>query len=61
MEFRPAARALADVATDCLARHKISLADAFTAALAKERQAELITGAPEFEPLAKANKLVRLG
>lgn len=58
IEFHPAARALADAATDCKARHKISLADAFTAALAKERQAELITGAPEFKALDTEIKML---
>ncbi len=33
------------------ARLKISLADAFAAALAKEKKAELVTGNPEFKPL----------
>jgi predicted nucleic acid-binding protein len=34
------------------ARHKISYADAFAAALAKQRNAELVTGDPEFRTLA---------
>jgi ribonuclease VapC len=33
-------------------RHKISYADAFAAALAKQRNAELVTGDPEFRTLA---------
>jgi predicted nucleic acid-binding protein len=33
-------------------RHKISYADAFAAALAKQRNAELVTGDPEFRSLA---------
>jgi predicted nucleic acid-binding protein len=32
-------------------RHKISYADAFAAALAKQRNAELVTGDPEFHAL----------
>lgn len=32
-------------------RHKISYADAFAAALAKQRNAELVTGDPEFRSL----------
>ena len=35
------------------AAHKLSLADAFAAALAKDRQAELVTGDPEFGALEK--------
>ena len=31
--------------------NKLSLADCFAAALAKERKAELVTGDPEFKPL----------
>lgn len=34
------------------AKYKISLADAFAAALAKSRKAELVTGDPEFNHLA---------
>ncbi len=39
------------------ATHKISYADAFTAALAKEKKAELVTGDPEFKPLEKELKI----
>jgi predicted nucleic acid-binding protein len=53
IQFHPADRALADTAANFKARFKISLADAFAAALAKEKKAELITGDPEFKPLAK--------
>src|SRR5580700_10031091 len=38
-------------AADFKARFKLSLADAFAAALAKERKAELVTGDVEFKPL----------
>ena len=55
--FHPATRALADVAADFKARYKLSLADAFAAALAKERKAELITGDREFEALEKEIKI----
>ena len=48
IDFHSTNRALADTAADFKARHKISLADAFAAALAKEKKAELITGDPEF-------------
>jgi ribonuclease VapC len=53
IEFHPADRRLADLAADFKARHKISLADAFAAALAKERKTELVTGDPEFKSLEK--------
>lgn len=54
--FHPATRALADVAADFKARHKLSLAAAFAAALAKESKAELVTGDPGFKVLAKEIK-----
>lgn len=57
IQFHPADRALADTAADFKARFKISLADAFAAALAKERKAELVTGDPEFKPLEKEIKI----
>ncbi len=57
IEFHPADRRLADVAAGFKARHKISLADAFTAALAKDRKAELVTGDPEFKSLEKEIKI----
>ncbi len=44
-------RPLADSAADFKARFRISLADAFAAALAKEKKAELVTGDLEFKPL----------
>ncbi len=49
--------ARADVAADFKARDKLSLADAFAAALAKERNADLVTGAPEFKALKKEIKI----
>lgn len=42
------------------ARFKMSLADAFAAALAKEKQAELVTGDPEFKALEKEIKVAWL-
>jgi predicted nucleic acid-binding protein len=53
IEFHSTTRALADTAADFKARFKLSLADAFAAALAKERKAELVTGDLEFKPLEK--------
>jgi len=57
IEFHPADRRLADAAADFKARFKMSLADAFAAALAKEKKAELVTGDPEFKALAKEIKI----
>jgi predicted nucleic acid-binding protein len=37
--------------------HGLSLADAFAAALSKEKKAELVTGDPEFRALAKEIKI----
>jgi predicted nucleic acid-binding protein len=48
---------LARAAAQLKAGHKISLADAFAAALAKEKKAELVTGDPEFKPLEKEIKV----
>ena len=39
------------------ATHKMSYADAFAAALAKEKKAELVTGDSEFKPLEKEIKI----
>ncbi|MDE3066787.1 MAG: PIN domain-containing protein [Verrucomicrobiota bacterium] len=57
VEFVPTTLALADTAADFKASHRISLADAFAAALAKEKKAELITGDPEFKALEKEIKI----
>ncbi|MGA8762098.1 MAG: PIN domain-containing protein [Candidatus Sulfotelmatobacter sp.] len=57
IDFHSTSRALADAAADFKARFKLSLADAFAAALAKERRAELVTGDPEFKPLEKEIKV----
>ena len=57
IEFHPATRVLADLAAGFKARHRLSLADAFAAALAKERKAELVTGDSEFRALAKEIKI----
>jgi ribonuclease VapC len=60
IQFHPADRRLADLAADFKARFKLSLADAFAAALAKEKKAELVTGDPEFKPLEKEIKIAWL-
>ncbi|MGH8093620.1 MAG: PIN domain-containing protein [Chthoniobacterales bacterium] len=60
IEFHPVTRSLADLAADFKARYKISLADAFAAALARERKAELHTGDPEFKSLEKEIRIAWL-
>ena len=57
IDFHSTTRALADTAADFKARFKMSLADAFAAALAKERRAELVTGDMEFKLLEKEIKV----
>jgi predicted nucleic acid-binding protein len=57
IEFHPANRQLAEIAADFKSRHRISLADAFAAALAKDRKAELVTGDLEFRALEKEIKI----
>lgn len=57
IEFHPADRRLADTAADFKARFTISLADAFAAALAKEKKTTLVTGDPEFKALEKEIKI----
>ena len=53
IQFHVADRVLADSAADFKTRFKISLADAFAAALARKQNADLVTGDPEFKPLEK--------
>ncbi len=60
IRFHPATRELADLAAIYKAAYRISLADAFAAALAKEKKAELVTGDPEFKPLEKEIKILWL-
>jgi ribonuclease VapC len=57
IDFHPTTRALADTVADFKARFKLSLADAFAAALAKEKKTELVTGDPEFKALEKEIKI----
>lgn len=57
IEFHSTTRALADSAADIKARFKLSLADAFAAALAREEKAEFVTGDPEFKFLEKEVKM----
>lgn len=60
VEFHPAGRALAETAADFKTRFRISLADAFAAALAKEKKAELVTGDVEFKAVEKELKIIWL-
>ena len=60
IEFHPADRRLADTAADFKTRFKLSLADAFAAALAKEKKAELVTGDPEFKAVEKEIRIIWL-
>ncbi|HZM02707.1 MAG TPA: type II toxin-antitoxin system VapC family toxin [Candidatus Saccharimonadales bacterium] len=57
IEFHPITRRLSDLAADFKVRHKISLADAFAAALTKEKNTTLVTGDPEFKALEKEIKI----
>ncbi len=60
IEFHPVTRELADAAAELKARHRLSLADAFAAALAQQHKAELVTADPEFKPLERAIKIMWL-
>ena len=57
IEFHPATHELADLAADFKSRVSLSLADAFAAALAKAKKAELVTGDSEFKSLEKEIKI----
>jgi len=59
IQFHVADRVLADSAADFKTRFKISLADAFAAALAKEQDAELVTGDREFKVVERELKKIR--
>ena len=53
IDFHSMSRQMADTVADFKARFRMSLADAFAAALAKEKKAELVTGDPGFRALEK--------
>ena len=57
IEVCSTSRALADAAGTIKAHHEVSLADAFAAALAKEKKAELVTGDQDFKELEKEIKI----
>ena len=56
----PVDRELAERAAEYKAAHKMSLADAFAAALTKQKKATLVTGDPEFKPLEGEIKITWL-
>jgi predicted nucleic acid-binding protein len=51
---------LAELAGEIKATHKMSLADCFAAALAKQKKAEIYTGDPEFKSIEPEQKIVWL-
>lgn len=57
IEFHPATRALADLAAEFKVSYRLSLADAFAAALAMVKKGELVTGDPEFKAMEKEFKI----
>ena len=57
IQIVPADRDLAEVAAHFKANHKMSLADAFAAALARQKKAELVTGDPEFKAIESEIKI----
>ena len=58
IEVVPADQAMAEVAGEIKASNKMSLADCFAAALAKQRKLEIYTGDPEFKAVEKEVKVV---
>jgi predicted nucleic acid-binding protein len=51
---------MAELAGEIKTAHKMSLADCFAAALAKQKKAELYTGDPEFKAVEAEQKIVWL-
>ncbi len=51
---------LAELAGELKVSHKMSLADCFAAALAKQKKAEIYTGDPEFSAIEKELKIIWL-
>jgi predicted nucleic acid-binding protein len=60
LEIVPADRTLAEFAGEFKLTRKMSLADCFAAALAKQRNAELYTGDPDFRAVEKDIRIVWL-
>jgi predicted nucleic acid-binding protein len=57
LEALPVDRELAETAADLKTRHSLELADAFAAALAKSKKAELVTADTEFKSVEKEIKI----
>ena len=60
LEVVPVDQPLAELAGEIKAARKMSLADCFAAALAKQRKADIYTGDPEFRSVEKDIKVVWL-
>ena len=60
MEIVPADQTLAELAGEIKAAKKISLADSFAAALAKQKKADLYTGDQDFKNVERDVKVVWL-
>jgi predicted nucleic acid-binding protein len=60
IEVVPTDQALAELAGEIKVSKKMSLADCFAAALAKQKKAEVYTGDPEFRQVEKDVKVVWL-
>lgn len=58
IEIVPADQKLAEIAGEIKARRKMSLADCFASALAKERKADVYTGDPEFRAVENEIRIV---
>lgn len=60
IEIVPADQVLAELAGEIKVSKRMSLADCFAAALAKQKKAELYTGDPDFRAVEKEVKIVWL-
>ena len=60
IEIVPVDQELAEMAGEIKATKKMSLADCFAAALAKQLKAEIYTGDPEFRAVEDATKIIWL-
>jgi len=60
LDVAPLDRELAESAAHLKNEHDLGLADAFAAALAKSKKAELVTADTEFKPLEKEIKIIWL-
>lgn len=60
LDIIPADQTLAEIAGEIKATRRMSLADCFAAALARQRRAELYTGDPEFRQVEKDISIIWL-